>query len=140
VEVFDGQSNQLVKSFDAFQASYMGGVTVAAADLTGAGEANIIAGAMSLVDSHVVTFNATTGAVVDSYDAFPGFVGGVRIAAKDLNGDGQIELIMGPGQGGPPDLRMLTALQINSPKNNLFSEYADLYAFNPGGISGLFVG
>jgi hypothetical protein len=36
----------------------------------------------------------------------PGFIGGVNVAAADLNGDGKAEIITAPAFGGGPDIRV----------------------------------
>src|SRR5204863_4765200 len=48
-----------------------------------------------------------TGAVKYSFFAYDmGFVGGVRVAAGDVNGDGIPDIITAPGPGGGPDIHV----------------------------------
>lgn len=41
----------------------------------------------------------TSGGLLGSIDAFPGFTGGVRVAAGDVNGDGTNDIVVGTGPG-----------------------------------------
>jgi hypothetical protein len=66
--------------------------------VTGAGEGG---------GPHVKVFDAETGAELISFYAFdPGFAGGVRVAAADVNGDGIVDVIVAAGPGGGPHVRV----------------------------------
>jgi VCBS repeat-containing protein len=55
----------------------------------------------------VKVFDALTGAVLFDFNAYdPHFLGGVRIAVADINGDGIPDIITAPGAGGGPDIRI----------------------------------
>ena len=101
IQVFDGATGNLVRSFYAFDKSFAGGITVAAGDLNGDNRAEIIVGAGEGGHSHVVAFDGATGEVVKSFYAFDkGFASGITVAAGDLNGDNRAEIIVGAGEGG----------------------------------------
>ncbi len=51
--------------------------------------------------SRVMVYNAQTGAVLHSFDAFPGFAGSVTVATGDVNRDGFEDVIVGTGPGAP---------------------------------------
>jgi hypothetical protein len=66
--------------------------------VTGAGEGG---------GPHVRIIDLQTGAELFSFFAFtPGFTGGVRVAAADVNGDGIADVIVSPGPGGGPHVRI----------------------------------
>jgi hypothetical protein len=48
----------------------------------------------------------TTGALLISFSAFPGFFGGAKVATGDLNGDGSDDLVVGAGAGGTPQVKV----------------------------------
>src|SRR5581483_6085543 len=101
VRVFSGADGTLVQSFYAFGPGFLGGVTVAAGDITGDGRADVIAGAGAGGTPHVKVFSGADGSLVRSFYAYtPAFLGGVTVAAGDVNGDGQADIITGVGSGG----------------------------------------
>src|SRR5439155_26913254 len=53
------------------------------------------------------------GALLANFFAFtPFFKGGVRVAADDLNNDGQAELIVSAGPGGFPSVRVIDGVKL----------------------------
>jgi hypothetical protein len=129
VKVFDGQTGQVRQSFYAYAPGFTGGVTVAAGDVTGDGKADIITGAGPGGGPHVEVFDGVSGARVRSFFAYASaFSGGVFVAAGDINGDGQADIITGPGFGGGPDVRVFDGAS--------GQESEALFAFNSAGSSG----
>ncbi len=56
---------------------------------------------------HVQVFDLHNGTTLQSFYAYtPGFGGGVRVAAGDINGDGHADVITAPGAGGGPHVRV----------------------------------
>src|SRR5262249_6474042 len=51
-------------------------------------------------NGHVKVFDGATGALIRSFLAYPGFTGGVTVAAGDVNGDGFADLITGASANG----------------------------------------
>ncbi|OWK43777.1 choice-of-anchor Q domain-containing protein [Fimbriiglobus ruber] len=117
VVIIDGKTQQILASFSPFEATFTGGLYVAAADLNGDGKADVI-----------ITPDQTGGPVVAVYDGAklasgianntalgqpaqidrflgindPNFRGGARVAAGDINGDGTPDLVVSAGFGGGP--------------------------------------
>jgi hypothetical protein len=102
VKVFDGATGAEVRSFFAYGTGFLGGVQVAGGDVNGDGRADIIVGAgPGATGGHVKVFDGRTGAELQSFFAFPGFAGGVTVAAGDVNRDGAFDIIVGAGPGAP---------------------------------------
>src|SRR5205814_2036186 len=102
VEVFSGQDGHLIRQFYAYDPKFAGGVTVAAGDLNGDGHAEVITGVASRGAPQVTVFDgAVAGAELVNYNAATAaFLGGVRVAAADVDGDGKADLITAIGPGG----------------------------------------
>ncbi|WP_035606770.1 VCBS repeat-containing protein [Haloferula sp. BvORR071] len=117
VKAFDGRTNQLLRSFLAYDVAFTGGVTVATGDVNGDGVADIVTGAAAGGGPHVKVFDGKTGAEIRSFLAYRGFAGGVSVAAGDLNGDGRAEIITGARAGGGPHVKVFdgsTGVETNS--------------------------
>lgn len=111
VKVFSGATGQEIRSFFAYTASFTGGVHVAASDVNGDGFADIITGAGAGGGPHVRVFDGKTGQLLNEFFAYPAsFLGGVKVTAGDINNDGQVEVITGPGLGGGPLAAVFPAL------------------------------
>jgi hypothetical protein len=120
VKVFDGAALWTgtvteVYSFFAYDPQFTGGVFVAAADVNNDGHAEIITSPGPGGGPHVRVFDGATGeplaGPLGSFFAYaPGFTGGVFVAAADFNDDGRADLVIGPGAGGGPHVRLLDAL------------------------------
>jgi fibronectin-binding autotransporter adhesin len=110
VEAFDGRTLAVLRSFMAYDASFTGGVYVAAGDVDGDGRADVVTGAGAGGGPHVKVFSGQDGALLQSFFAFDaGFSGGVRVGAVDVNGDGRADIVAGAGPGGGPHVRVFNA-------------------------------
>jgi len=131
-------------SFFPYDAGFHGGIFVAVGNLDGdgpPGHAEIIVGAGPGGGPHVRTFRYAGGAPggvqdfgVSFFPYDPGFTGGVHVAAGDLDGDGRAELIIGPGAGGGPHVRVFRAA------GGVPTEVAGFFAYDPSFRGGVFVG
>jgi hypothetical protein len=129
VKVFDGATGRLLQSFVAYDPAFLGGVMVAAGDITGAGHADIITGAGPGGGPHVKVFDGITGQLVRSFFAYaPTFLGGVTVAAGDVDGSGRAAIITGAGPGGGPHIRAFRGTDLAE----LASFFAHDFAYTDG--------
>jgi len=111
VTVFSGQNLAVLGSFFAYQSTFTGGVTVAAADVNGDGYCDIITGAGPGGGPLVKVFDVANSTVLSQWFAYSSqFTGGVFVAAGDLSNDGNIEVITGAGAGGGPAVGIFNSL------------------------------
>ncbi|MDA1014044.1 MAG: putative Ig domain-containing protein [Planctomycetota bacterium] len=104
VKVFDGTNPQNLL-FDQFvyTSTFLGGVNVAAGDVTGDGTPDIIVGPGSGGGPNVKVFDGVTGSIVHDFFAYdPTFAGGVLVGSGDFNGDRYADIVTGAGPGGGP--------------------------------------
>jgi glucose/arabinose dehydrogenase len=107
VKVFNGADGWLIRSFDAYDPSFTGGVSVAAGDVNGDGVPDIVVGAGRGGEPQAEVFSGTDGSLLHTYDPYgPSFRDGVYVASADLTGDGRAEVITGMGRGGGSDIRV----------------------------------
>jgi hypothetical protein len=105
VKVFQ-LNGTLLKSFAAYEISFRGGVNVAAGDLDGDGKDEIITGAGNTGGPVVKAFKYPALTLFTSFLAYEEtFRGGVNVAAGDVDGDGQVEIVTGTGFTGGTRLR-----------------------------------
>ncbi|MCC7085315.1 MAG: VCBS repeat-containing protein [Pirellulales bacterium] len=116
----DPISNKPIYSFRAFGKTFTGGATVAAADLTGDGKAEVIVGNGPGMGPHVRVFDLTTITTnalapnilkirpeIRPFDT--GDRGGVFVAVGNVRGDATSEIVIGNGANGRGRVEMYDA-------------------------------
>jgi hypothetical protein len=136
VELFDGLTGKLfpseMGSFFAYNPLFRGGLYVAAGDVNGDGTDDIITGAGTGGGPHVRVFSGLDHSVLTEFFAYnPGFLGGVRVGAADLDGDGFADIVTGAGPGGGPHVRVISGFD--------GSDLGQRFAYSPLFTGGIFV-
>ncbi len=102
------------KMFRAYPTWFQGGVRVAVADVDGDGKAEIITSPGPGIEPQINVFRADGSLVIPGgvWAYAKGFLGGVHVAAGDLDGDGKAEIITSPGPGGGPHVRVWSGVML----------------------------
>jgi hypothetical protein len=147
VAVYDGRTavggalTRLVPDFFVFEQALRNGVYVAAGDVNGDGFADLVFGGgpgggprvYVLSGSELVAGRTTVLANFFAGDAADR--GGVRVAARDLDGDTRADLLTAPGGGSRARAYLATSLTPDGAP----AAYRDFEPF-PGLTAGVFVG
>ncbi|MFO0852576.1 MAG: VCBS repeat-containing protein [Gemmataceae bacterium] len=104
VKIVSGSDGSVLRTFDAYESAFTGGVIVAVADIDGDGRADVITGTDQGGGPRVRVFSGLDNHVVADFLAIDdaAFRGGVRVAAGDVNADGVPDLVAAAGVGGGP--------------------------------------
>jgi hypothetical protein len=90
-------------SFFAYDPGFRGGVTVAVGDITGDGIPDIVTGTGPGGGPDVRIFDGTTFRNIGGFLVYEQtYRGGVNVAVGDVDGDGQLDIVTGTGDGGGP--------------------------------------
>jgi hypothetical protein len=101
IQVFDLFTGHLLQQYFAYDPAFRGGISLAVADVDGDGADDIITGTLTGVPE-VREFSGRTGAKIADFLAYPAdFTGGIRVAAGDVDGDGQADVAVATGPGAP---------------------------------------
>lgn len=151
VTIFDRATGQELNRFLAYESSFVGGVQVTLADVTGDGVLDVVTAPGSGGGPVVKAFDGTNGSLISSWMAYePTFRTGVNVAAADLDGDGAAEVIVGAGNGGGPvvavyrggDLQEVARFYTYEPsfRGGVNVAAADLAGYGPSIVAGAGVG
>ncbi len=96
------------------------------------GHDDVITGAGAGGGPHVRVLSGADGSQLHGFFAYaPSFLGGVRVAAVDADGDGRADIVTGAGPGGGPHVRILSGRDR--------SVLASQFAYDPAFTGGVFV-
>ncbi|HJZ60462.1 MAG TPA: VCBS repeat-containing protein [Gemmataceae bacterium] len=133
VKVFSGKDRRVLAQFVALDPRWRGGLWVAAADVNRNGRAEVIVGADAGGTPIVRVIDPARGKVEAEWLAFPeAFRGGVRVACRDLDGDGRPEIFCVPGPGA----RDVPLRVFGGQDNKLMAELPTFRGFDGGGFVG----
>jgi hypothetical protein len=148
IKVFSGTDGSKIADFLAYPSNFTAGVFVAVADVNHDGKLDIITGPDATGQpGHTnvrVFFNNSlinTGVALtpdlefNAYD--PGFGGGVRVAAADLNRDGFADIVTGPGIWSGPDIRIFDGKTLAN--SHTVSKIGEFLAYDFRYFGGVFV-
>ena len=94
------------KAFYPYSPLFNGPINVAAGDVNGDGQEEVITGAGEGGGPHLRIFNIE-GQLISHFFAFDkNFRGGVNVAVADVTGDGVDEIITGLGKGSQPEVKI----------------------------------
>jgi hypothetical protein len=89
--------------FQPFSPDFIGGVNSAVGDINGDGIPDAIFAPASNGEPLIQIYNAFTGVFERNFFAYSrDFLGGVNLAAADINGDGKADIITAPASSGVP--------------------------------------
>lgn len=148
----------VIADFFAFESTQRGGTNVAVGNFVGTANAELVIGAgpgggprIRILDGAAVTLQGRTftsdtlGDTVANFFAFePSFRNGVAVAATPVSGFGISDLVVAPGLGGGPRVRVLNGAQIAA-RQLLYTSFdfnqtiADFFAYDSNIRSGLSV-
>lgn len=110
VKIFSGANGQLLTSFKPYGNGFQGGVRVSTGDVDGDGTIDIVTSPAAGLNTFVRVFSGANLAQIDEFRAgFPNPnnpYGGYFTAVGDLNQDGKAEIIVTPGAGQVPMVRI----------------------------------
>lgn len=129
VKLYDSSDLTQLARFFAFEQGFFGGVRVATGDVNGDGAPDIIVGRGPGGTPEVRVFDANTlqplPGSLGSFLAFDAdFKGGVMVAAGDVNGDGQADVIVGPDNGYDQESRPNRVRVFSGADGSLLSSFA----------------
>jgi hypothetical protein len=140
VRVIDGKTQAELFSIQPFEASFTGGVFVAAGDVTGDGKADLIITPDQGGGPRVRVFSGDGfGQLADFFGIEdPNFRGGARASAADIDGDGVADLLVAAGFGGGPRLAVFNGKSLTGGGDPV-KFFGDFFVFEQTLRNGVFV-
>ena len=107
VRVFSGKDLTLLQNFMAFPSRLSTGLYVAAGDISGDGKADVMLRPTAAPAPTCAVYDgATAKLLLNTFVFDPRFLGGVRLAAGDVNGDQVADIVVAAGPGGGPNVEI----------------------------------
>jgi hypothetical protein len=144
VKVIDGSKLNLTRPDGVIQGAaelysffatpgFSGGIYVAAADVNNDGKDDIVIGVdQGMAGGLIRVYSGANGSLMREFKAFSdAFLGGVRVAGGDVNGDGTDDIIAGSGFGATPHIKVFSGTD--------FSEIRSWLAYSSAFMGGVFV-
>jgi hypothetical protein len=115
VNVYDASGNVVFSPLYAFTPDHTAGVRVATADFDGDGVEDVAMGTGPGTGSRVKILSGTDGHVIADFSPFGDkFLGGVYVAAGDVNGDGHPDLVVTPDRSGGARVRVYSGTDFST--------------------------
>ena len=127
VRIFSPQGDELT-AFTPYGAACNSGIRVAVGDINGDGVPEIIVAAGPGGGPHVKVFDGANNSElfsVSPYTSAP--LGGIHVAAGDVNGDGRADLITGAGPGAGPHVKIFSGVDFQGSRTPVGQSH---FAFN----------
>lgn len=139
VRIFSGATRTELYTITPFEASFLGGVYVAAGDITGDGRADVIVTPDEGGGPRVRAFSGQgMASIADFYGIDdPNFRGGARAAVGDINRDGHADVVVAAGFMGGPRIAGFSGQALTQGRTERL--FADFYAFEQTLRNGVFV-
>lgn len=116
------RQGKTLKNFKAYSDTNPNNVTLAAANLFGNSEKELIVGAGKGNEPWIKIFDRQGKQLAKFYAFDKVFRGGVRVAVADLDGDGKIEIVATPGSGLNSEVRIFSSDGKLKNKFNVFEK------------------
>lgn len=111
VRLLNRADASVIRTFTAYDQTFIGGVRVALADFNNDGIPDIVTAPGPGGGPHIKVFDGATFAVLRQFMAYDSdFRGGVYVAVGNVNGDSKPDIITGAGQGGGPHVKVFDGL------------------------------
>jgi Ca2+-binding RTX toxin-like protein len=141
VRVLDGKTKAELFTIDPFEATFKGGVFVAAGDLTGDGIPDVIISPDRGGGPRVRIFSGADFKQVNDFFGIedPNFRGGARAAVGDVTGDGQGDLVVAAGFSGGPRVAVFDGKSVSTGAANPTKPFGDFFVFENTLRNGVFI-
>jgi len=105
IKIFD-QQGKLLKQFLAFDKKFKGGVNLAIADINNDNRAEILTAPASGGGGQIKIFDFNGKTIRQISVEGKNWVGGLSVAAGDIDGNGDLEIVVGYGAGKEPQVKI----------------------------------